>query len=124
MKRTNDILLLIGRVALGVPFLAEGLRQLQAWPGIVSLFRHAGSPYPLVLALATITANLSASALVMLGIRARPAALVLAVVTAVGLFLLHRADVAAPAFQESVALIGGLLLVAAAGSGRYALAPA
>ncbi len=123
MKATNDIFLLVGRVALGVPFLAEGLRQLQAWPGIVGLFRHAGGPYPVVLALATLAANLVAAVLVILGIRPRPAAMVLAAVTALGLYLLHRVDVAAPAFQDSVALIGGLLLVAAAGSGRYALAP-
>jgi uncharacterized membrane protein YphA (DoxX/SURF4 family) len=75
------------------------------------------------LALVTVAANLAAPALIMLGIRARPAALVLAAVTAVGLYLLHRMDIAAPVFQSSVALIGGLLLVAAAGSGRYAMQP-
>jgi uncharacterized membrane protein YphA (DoxX/SURF4 family) len=87
------------------------------------VLRHAGGPYPVVLALATLAANLVAAVLVILGIRPRPAAMVLAAVTALGLYLLHRVDVAAPAFQDSVALIGGLLLVAAAGSGRYALAP-
>jgi putative oxidoreductase len=123
MKSMNDIFLLVGRVALGVPFLAEGLRQLQAWPGIMGLFRHAGSPYPLLLALVTVAANLAAPLLIILGIRARPAALVLAAATVVGLYLLHRVDIAAPAFQSSVALIGGLLLVAAAGPGRYAMEP-
>ena len=123
MKSTDDVFLLVGRVALGVPFLAEGLRQIQAWPGVLGLFRHAGGPYPLVLALVTVAANLVAPVLIMLGIRARPAALVLAAVTAVGLYLLHRMDIAAPVFQSSVALIGGLLLVAAAGSGRYAMEP-
>lgn len=123
MKSTNDIFLLLGRVVLGLPFLAEGLRQLQSWPGIVGLFRHAGGPYPLVLALVTVAANLVAPAGVMLGIRARPAALVLAVVTAMELYLLHRVDISAPAFQSSVGLIGGLLLVAAAGPGRFAMEP-
>jgi len=123
MKSTDDIFLLVGRVALGGPFLAEGLRQFQAWPGVLALFRHAGGPYPLVFALVTVAANLAAPALIMLGIRARPAALVLAAVTAVGLYLLHRVDIAASAFQSSVALIGGLLLVAAAGPGRYAMEP-
>ncbi|HTQ71681.1 MAG TPA: DoxX family protein [Acidocella sp.] len=123
MRATHDIFFLAGRVALGIPFLAEGLRQLQAWPGIVGLFRHAGGPYPLVLALVTVAVNLVAPVLIMLGIRARPAALVLAAVTAMGLHLLHRVDIAASAFQSSIALIGGLLLVAAAGSGRYAMEP-
>ena len=94
----DDIFFLVGRVALGVPFLAEGLRQLQAWPGIVGLFRYAGGPYPLVLALVTVAANLAAPALIMLGIRARPTALVLAAVTAVGALFVasdgyRRADV-------------------------------
>lgn len=123
MKSTDDVFLLVGRVTLSVPFLAEGLRQIQAWPGVLGLFRHAGGPYPLGLALVTVAANLAAPALIMLGIRARPAALVLAAVTAVGLYFLHRMDIAAPVFQGSVALIGGLLLVAAAGSGRYAMEP-
>ena len=120
MKSSHDIFFLIGRVALGVPFIAEGLRQILAWPGVVGLFRHAGGPYPLVLALVTVAANLVAPVILMLGILARQAALVL---TAVGLYLSHRVDIAAPEFQSSVAIIGGLLLVAAAGPGRYAMEP-
>jgi uncharacterized membrane protein YphA (DoxX/SURF4 family) len=122
MKSTQDILLLLGRVAIGVPFIFEGFRQVETWPSIVSLFRHVG-PYPLALGLVTIAANLLAPVLFILGIRARPAALVLAVVTAAGLYLLHRVNAGAPEFQRSVAIIGGLLLIGAVGPGRYAMEP-
>jgi len=50
--------------ALGVPFIAQGLRQVEAWPGVVGLFRHAGGPYPLVLALVMDAANLVTPVLV------------------------------------------------------------
>ena len=123
MKSTQDILLLIGRIALGVPFVFEGFRQVEAWPNIEGLFRHTGGPYPFVLGLLTIAANLLAPVLFVLGIRAKPAALVLALVTAVGLYLLHRMDLESADFQRSVAIIGGLLLVGAVGPGRYAMEP-
>ncbi len=102
MKSTQDIFFLAGRVALGVPFITEGLRQIVGWPGIVGLFRHAGGPYPLALGLVTVAANLMAPVLFILGIRARAAAFVLATVTVMGLYLLHRVDIGALEF--SVAL--------------------
>jgi putative oxidoreductase len=123
MKSTQDIFLLVGRVVLGLAFVAEGLRQIEVWPEIVGLFRRADAPYPFELGVATVTANLVAPMLLILGIRARAAALVLAVVTAAGLYLLHRVDLGAPDFQRSVAIIGALLLVGGAGPGRHALEP-
>ena len=123
MKSTQDILLLVGRVALSVPFIFVGLRQVEAWPGVVGLFRHASGPYPFILGVVTVAANLLAPVLFVLGIRARSAALVLAVVTAAGLYLLHGANVGSPEFQRSIAIVGGLLLIGAAGPGRYAMEP-
>lgn len=123
MKSIQDIFLLIGRVALGIPFVVEGLRQVETWPSVVGLFRHAGWPYPLELGLVTAAANLLAPVLFVLGIRARPAAFLLAIVTAAGLYLLHRVDIGAAEFQRSVAIVGGLLLLGAAGPGQYAMEP-
>jgi putative oxidoreductase len=123
MNSAQDILLVVGRIALGIPFIAEGLRQVAAWPGVVGLFRHSGGPYPFGLALLTVAANLVAPVLVMLGIRARLAALILATVTAVGLYLLHRVNIDGLEFQRSIAIIGGLLLVGAVGPGRHAMEP-
>jgi putative oxidoreductase len=123
MKSTQDILLLFGRVALGLPFLAAGLRQVETWPGTAGLFRHAGAPYPLALAGALVVVNLAAPVLFILGIRARQAALVLAATTAVALYLLHRIDLGAEDFQRSAAIIGGLLVLGATGPGRHAMQP-
>jgi uncharacterized membrane protein YphA (DoxX/SURF4 family) len=123
MKSTQDVFLLIGRVVLGLAFVAEGLRQIEVWRDVVGLFRHAGAPYPFEFGVATVAANLVAPMLFIIGIRARVAALVLAVVTGAGLYLLHRVDLGAPEFQRSVAIIGALLLVSGAGPGRYALEP-
>ena len=123
MKSTQDISLLVGRIALGIPFIAEGLRQVAAWPEVVRLFRHSGGPYPFGLALITVAVNLVGPVLVMLGIRTRPASLGLAIVTAAGLYLLHRVDLEGVEFQRSVAIIGGLLLVGAVGPGQHAMEP-
>jgi uncharacterized membrane protein YphA (DoxX/SURF4 family) len=67
MRSTQDILLLFGRAALGVPFIFVGFRQVEAWPDVVGLFRHAGGPYPFVLGLLTVAANLLAPTLFILG---------------------------------------------------------
>jgi putative oxidoreductase len=114
--------LLAGRVFMATIFLHEGVAKLGNYAGSVAYARKFGVPEALLPG--AIAAELGCGLLIALGLFTRSAAIVLSgfcLVTAVVFHtkfaeinqLLH--------FEKNLAMAGGLLVLAVAGPGRFAL---
>jgi putative oxidoreductase len=120
---------LIGRLLLAWLFLPAGIGKITGFAGTVGYVASAGMPMPQVsTALALVIEVVGGLALV-LGFGTRWAALVLALFTLVASFFFHNfwavpADqqmVQSLLFYKNVAVVGGLLTLAAWGAGAWSI---
>jgi putative oxidoreductase len=124
-----DLAILVGRVALAIIFLTSGWSKLTGFSGTVSYLASLGAPSPTGAAVAAIVAELVGSLCVIFGFYTRLAAAGLALFTAVATYLAHQywtypVDEQAVQyifFWKNIAMIGGLILLATTGGGRFAL---
>lgn len=128
-KSLENILSLIGRLLFAVLFLPAGIGKLTDFAGTVGYINSVGLPLPAVGAALALIVEISGSLALIVGFQARIAALVLAAFTLVASFFFH-AYWAAPAeqafvvqllFFKNIAVVGGLLLLAAHGAGGLSL---
>ena len=120
---------LVGRILLVAMFLTSGFGKITGFEGTVGYIASKHLPLPQVGAIIAILCELGAGLLVLVGFKARWAALVLAVFTlAAGIFFhdYWNADAAAKMMQQinfwkNVSIAGGFLLVFAFGPGRYSV---
>jgi putative oxidoreductase len=125
----TNVLFALGRVALVAIFLWSGYGKLMNPGGAATAIASKGLPLPKVLAYVTIAAELALAALVVIGWQARLAALALAVFTAATIFFFHdfwhytgeAARMQTIHALKNVSIIGGLLMLAATGPGRFAV---
>lgn len=125
----HDTMALIGRVLIGYLFIPSGLGKIAGFAGLVGYIASKGVPLPEVCAALAIMAELGLGLLVLFGWRARWAALGLAIFVAVITPIFHAYWAVPDAqrmmqkinFDKNLAVIGGLLLLAAFGAGRYSL---
>ena len=125
----HDWVAAFGRVALAALFLWSGYGKLVHLDGNVGYMKAAGVPMAEVLIWPALLVELIGGALLILGWKARWAALALALFTIPATFLFHAfwnvpADQALNAqihFMKNLAIVGGLLSVVAHGAGRLAL---
>ncbi|ABQ29597.1 DoxX family protein [Acidiphilium multivorum] len=125
----SDLGMLAGRLALALLYVQAGWSKVVHWPGIVHLLTHLDAPAPTLGAVIAVVCELGAGGLVMLGLRTRPAAIVLILFTIAANWLAHRfwlmqgqaAAAAEIQFFLDLAICGGLLLLASAGPGRFSL---
>ena len=119
----------LGRVALAAIFLWSGYGKLVGMEGNVGYMKAYGMPAAELLIWPALVIELVGGAMLALGWKARWAALALALFTLVSALIFH-AYWSVPAdqvlnqqihFMKNIALVGGLLLVFAHGSGRYAI---
>jgi putative oxidoreductase len=114
----------LGRVLLAALFLISGLSKLGAVSATMGYIASAGLPLaPLVFA-ATLAIEIGGGLLLLLGFRARPVALVLALFSIVAALFFHHnfADQnQAIHFFKNFAIAGGLLQLAAMGAGRVSV---
>lgn len=116
---------LMGRVLLALMFVPSGFSKLTNFDGTVGYITSKGLPLPPVLAGATIALEIVAGLALLLGLKARWAALALAVFAILAALLFHnfwalpQAEQMAQsiAFYKNLAITGGLLFVAAFGPG-------
>jgi putative oxidoreductase len=130
MKNTmTDALALIARVLLAAMFVYYGYGKIGGFEGTAGYIASKGLPMPQVLAAAAIALEVGGGLLLALGWKARWAALALAVFTLVASVVFH-AYWAVPAdqvanqklfFFKNMAALGGLLMVAAYGAGRWSV---
>jgi putative oxidoreductase len=125
----QDTLALIGRVVMAYLFVPAGWSKLIGFAGVTGYIASKGVPLPEVAAAIAVAVELGLGVLLLVGWKARWAALGLAVFVAVITPVFH-AFWAVPeaqqmmqkqAFDKNLAIAGGLLLLTAFGAGRFSL---
>ena len=118
---------LIGRVLLALLFVPAGFSKIAGFAGTVGYIASKGVPLPELAAAAAIGVELGLGLLLLVGWQTRWAALGIAFFTLVITFIFHNfwAVPAAQmmqqqqAFFKNIAVVGGLLTVAAWGAGAW-----
>lgn len=120
---------LIGRLLLALLFLPAGINKVTGFAGTVGYIASAGLPLPTLGAIIALVVEIAGGLALIAGFGTRLAALVLAVFTLVASFFFH-AYWAVPAaqqfvtqllFMKNMAVVGGLLTLAAWGAGAWSL---
>ena len=128
--KSDDVIVLLGRVALGAIFVKSGLQKLMALSAFAASLASRGVPQSSMLAVIGATVEFVGGIMIVTGFRARPASLLMILFVIVATGISHRyweyADTAARRAQESqffknLSILGGFLLLFAAGSGRFGL---
>lgn len=129
MNAYSNVLSLIGRIFLAVIFLVSGFGKIGGFEGLIGQIASKGFPLPEAFAVAAIVIELGAGAMLVFGWKARWAAFVLAVFTAIVTVFFHNFWAVPEAqkmmqqiqFMKNLTLIGGLLMVMAFGPGRLSV---
>ncbi|WP_175666338.1 DoxX family protein [Burkholderia ambifaria] len=123
----KDELLLAGRVLMMTLFVLFGWQKLNGFSGTVAYMASTGAPSPELSAVIAVAVELVGGALIAVGFYTRPLALVFAVYTLATALIGHRywalqgmdQYLAMINFYKNISIIGGLLLLAVTGPGRY-----
>jgi putative oxidoreductase len=125
----RDTMLLAARFLLATLFLIMGWGKLTDFPGAIAYMVQTHAPFPALAAAIATAAELGLGLAIVAGLLTTPVALVLAAYTLVTALIGHpfwsmsgmmRYDNMIH-FYKNISIIGGLLALAAAGPGRYAL---
>ena len=120
---------LTGRVLLTVLFLPAGLSKIGGFAGTVGYITSKGLPFPELAAVAAIVLEVAGGLALLLGFGTRWAALALAGFTLLATVIFHNYW-AMPAaqqmvqqlmFMKNIAVVGGLLTLAAWGAGTWSV---
>ncbi|CAN5558075.1 DoxX family protein [soil metagenome] len=118
---------LIGRILLALLFVPAGFGKITGFAGTVGYIASKGVPFPELAAAAAVGVELGLGLLLLVGWQTRWAALGIALFTVVISFIFHNFW-AVPAdqvmlqqqnFFKNIAVVGGLLTVAAWGAGAW-----
>ena len=120
---------LVGRLLLASVFLPAGIAKLTGFAGTVGYISSVGLPFPTLAAAVAAIVEIVGSLALLAGFGTRIAAVVLAAFTLVASFFFHNYW-GAPAdqafmqqllFFKNIAVVGGLLAIAANGAGAWSL---
>jgi putative oxidoreductase len=129
LNTLQNPLSLVGRLLLALLFIPAGISKISGFEGTVGYIASVGLPLPALAAIGTIALEIGAGLMLAVGWKARPAALALAGFTLLATILFHnfwampadKAFVQQLMFFKNIAVVGGLLVVAAFGAGRLSL---
>jgi len=137
MEESRNLTALVGRFLLALIFVLSGFSKLTNLGGTAGYMTHAGIPQGLIYPglIVSIVVELGLGLLIVIGYRARVAALLMFLwfvpVTIMFHFLPYRAAVASGDkmgammqqinFMKNISIMGGLLLVTSFGSGRWSV---
>ena len=129
MDNAQNSLVLLGRMLIAWLFIPGGWSKIGNFAGVVGYISARDVPFPEVCAALAIAAELGLGLLLLVGWQARWAALGLAIFVAVITPIFHAYwDMPAAqmvmqkqAFNKNIAIVGGLLVVAAFGAGAFSL---
>jgi len=120
---------LVGRILLAFLFLPAGIGKLTGFAGTVGYIASVGLPMPQVAAVVALVVEIVGGVALIVGFSTRFAAVALAIFTLVASIFFHNYW-ALPADQQmipqllffkNIAVIGGLLTLAAWGAGSWSL---
>lgn len=125
----QNALNLLGRVLLAALFLPAGISKLTGFSGTVGYIASVGLPMPALGAALAVLVEIAGSLALLAGYGTRVAALVLAVFTLVASVFFHaywsapaeQAFVVQLLFFKNIAVVGGLLVLAAQGAAGWSL---
>lgn len=129
IERNRDALILIARILLTALFVISGFGKLTDYTGTVNYLTYVGAPMPSAAAAVAIAMELLVGLALLVGFRVRTLALVLLLFVAGAAIIGHpfwTMEAAERAlnqtqFLKNLSIMGGLLLLAITGAGRYAL---
>jgi putative oxidoreductase len=125
----KNVFALLARVLMAALFLPAGVAKVTGFAGTVGYVASVGLPLPTVGAALALVVEIAGSLALLAGFGTRMAAVVLAVFTLAASFFFH-AYWAVPAeqvfvtqllFFKNIAVVGGLLALAAHGAGAWSL---
>lgn len=118
----SDLLAAVGRILLAAIFVLSGVSKLTDPAGTIAYIESAGLPLPSVAYAGAVAVELIGGLLLIAGFQTRIVALAIAAFSIVAAFGFH-ANLADQNqfihFFKNIAMAGGLLQVAAFGSGRF-----
>jgi putative oxidoreductase len=123
----DEVVLLLGRLALGAIFVKSGLQKLLALSAFAASLAQRGVPASSTWAVIGATVEFVGGILIVSGLRTREASLLMILFVIVATGISHRfwefADAARRTqesqFFKNLAIIGGFLLLFVTGGGRY-----
>lgn len=126
---TQNAFALIGRLLVAWLFVPAGFGKIAGFAGVAGYIASKGVPLPEVCAAIAIAAELGLGLLLLVGWQTRWAALGLAIFVAVITPIFHnfwalpeaQQMMQKQAFDKNLAVLGGLLVIAAFGAGRFSL---
>lgn len=124
-----NLVFAVGRVALVALFIMSGFDKLMNPAGLAGMLANKGFPAATALAYAAGLVEVVGGVLVAIGWQTRLAAFALAAFTVVASLIAHQYwTMTGPPraanyiqFWKNVAMIGGLMMLMAAGAGRYSV---
>jgi len=125
----RDFIILVARILLMILFVVSGWAKLTGFEGTVSYMTSLGAPAPTIAAAVAVIMEFFVGIVLILGFYTRPLAFLFA------LFVLGTALIGHPfwnmvdpersanmtQFLKNLSIIGGLLLLAVSGPGRFSL---
>jgi putative oxidoreductase len=124
MLKDSTYLPFIGRVLIAVPFLLSGMGKIAAPAFTEGYIASVGLPMPLVAYAIAVVIEVGGSLLLLLGVKTRLTAVVLALFTLATAFAFHTnfADQNQMIhFLKNVVIVGGVLQVVAFGAGKFSV---
>ncbi|MEO5700291.1 MAG: DoxX family protein [Casimicrobiaceae bacterium] len=129
MNRFEDSLALLGRIALAAIFVWSGFGKISGFSGTAAYIASKGLPFAEVLTALTIFIEFALGLAIVIGFKARIAALLIALWLIPTTLLFHNfwsvpaeeAMMQQINFMKNVSIFGGMLILMAFGPGRYSV---
>lgn len=129
MNTNRDIAALVARILLSVMFIYSGFGKIGGFDGLVGYIASKGMPLPQLMAIGAILVELGGGLLLLVGFKARWAALAFFLFLIPTTVIFHNFWSAPPEqvmaqqtnFLKNVTIMGGMLMVWAFGPGRLSL---
>lgn len=120
----NNLAALAGRILVALIFLQSGVEKFVHYSGTLGYMTRAGLPFPQVLLVASGIVETACALALIIGWKARPAALVLVAWMIPVTLIFHNPAAGQDAmihFMKNVAITGGLLMLFAFGPGAWSV---
>ncbi|MDW5441808.1 DoxX family protein [Polaromonas sp. SM01] len=131
LRQQSDVLILLARLLLMALFLVTGWKKLTNFSATVGYMASTGAPLPQLSTVVAIAVEFFGAIALILGVYTRPLALLYVLFTFATALMGHHFWTQSGAeregnkinFLKNLSIMGGLLLLAITGPGKYAIWP-